>query len=217
VRFAREHAALFLLLGCALLPRLATLRKPVEAEPPPHGEADERVFSTLVAQVREHPLAYTLRETPLLRRLDPHNYDRPIFFHPPAFVYLCAALTSVGLPLVLVPVLLDLAAIACVYLLALRLYGQREALLAAFLLATCVSTWFVSQHVWIDAMVVFSVALALVAADRAGRKGTPAAYALAGGAVALAFLSKVTAVLVAPAALVLALRTDPAALSPRKL
>ena len=213
----RKHAGLILLLGCALLPRLATLRKAVQDEPPPHGEADERVFSTLVAQVREHPLAYTLRETSLLPRLDAHNYDKPIFSHPPAFVYLCAALTSAGMPLPLVPVLLDLCAIACVYVLALRLYGQREALCAAFLLATCTATWFVSQHVWIDAMVTFSVALALVAADRAGRKGTPAAYAVAGGAVALAFLSKITAVLVAPAALVLALRADATALSPRKL
>ena len=213
----KRHAGLLVLIACAFVLRLATLRTAVEGDAPPHGEADERVFITLVAQVREHPLAYTLQGTALLGRLDRHNYDKPIFSHPPAFVYLCAALSSVGLPLPLIPVLLDLATIVCVYLLALRLHGQREALWTAFLLATCTATWFVSQHIWIDAMVVFSVTLVMVAAERAGRKGTPAAYALAGGALALAFLSKITAVLVAPAALALVLQADRTALTLRKV
>ena len=212
----RRHAALAILLACALVPRLATLRSS-SADAPAHGEVDERVFSTLVAQVRANPLRYTLRGTPILERLDPQNYDKPIFFHPPAFVYLCAALTSAGLPLPLVPVLLDLAAIACTYLLALRLHGSREALWAGFLLATCPATWFVSQHVWIDSMLVFSVSLALLAADRAGERATPRAYALAGAAFALAFVSKTTGALVLPAMVALALRRDPSALAPRKL
>ena len=66
-------------------------------------------------------------------------------------------------------------------------------------------------------MLVFSVSLSLLLADRAGRKATPAAYALAGGAFALAFLTKVTAVLVAPAMVALALHSDRQALAPRKL
>src|SRR5207253_9732244 len=68
-----------------------------------------------------------------------------------------------------------------------------------------------------DAMVVFSVAFVMVAAERAARKGTPAAYALAGGALALAFLGKITAVLVAPAALALVLQADRTALTLRKV
>jgi len=212
----RKHAALAVLLACAAVPRLATLRS-ASGDPPPHGEADEQVFITLVAQVRAHPLAYTLQGTPLLPKLDAENYDKPIFFHPPAFVYLAAALTAAGIPLPLVPVLLELGAIACIYFLGLRLYGEREALWAAFLLATCPITWFVAQHVWIDAMLVFSVSLALLAADRAGENATPSAYAWAGGAFALAFLSKTTGALVLPAMIALALRRDPAALSPRKL
>lgn len=212
----RRYAALAVLLACALAPRLATLRSG-SPDAPAHGEADERVFSTLVAQVRGHPLRYTLRGTAILAKLDPGNYDKPIFFHPPAFVYVGAALTSLGVPLALVPVLLDLAAVACVYLLGLRLYGEREALWAALLFATCPATWFVSQHVWIDSMLVFAVSLALLAADRAGEKATPGAYALAGAAFALAFLSKTTGALVLPAMIALAARRDPAAFAPRKL
>ena len=213
----RNHAALAVLLSCALIPRLATLRRAPAGELPPHGEADERVFVTLVTQVRAHPLSYTLQGTPLLARLDAHNYDKPIFFHAPAFVYLGAALTGLGLPLPLLPVLLELGAIACIHALTSRLFGPREALWAAGLLATCTITWFTAQHVWIDAMLVFSVSLSLLLADRAGRKATPAAYALAGGAFALAFLTKVTAVLVAPAMVALALHSDRQALAPRKL
>jgi 4-amino-4-deoxy-L-arabinose transferase-like glycosyltransferase len=212
----RRHAALAVLLACAALPRLATLRS-ASGDPPAHGEADERVFSTLVEQVRAHPFAYTLRGTPLLPKLDAENYDKPIFFHPPLFVYLCAALTLLGIPLPLVPVLLELAAIACTYLLARRLYGEREAIWTAFLLATCPATWFVSQHIWIDALLVLSVSLALLAADRAGERATPSAYAWAGAAFALAFLSKTTGALVLPAMVALAMRRDPAALAPRKL
>jgi 4-amino-4-deoxy-L-arabinose transferase-like glycosyltransferase len=213
----RQNAALAILLACALVPRLATLRSRGEAQAPPHGETDEQVFLTLVAQVRAHPLGYTLRGTPLLAKLDSHNYDKPIFFHPPAFVYLCAALGAAGIPVPLVPVVLDLATIALAYVLALRLYGTREAIWSAFLLAACPVTWFVSQHVWIDSMLVFAVALAMVAADWAGRKGTPLAYAAAGAAVALAFLSKTTGALALPAAAALAWRADPAPFAPRKL
>jgi 4-amino-4-deoxy-L-arabinose transferase-like glycosyltransferase len=205
------------LLACALVPRLATFRSAAAGEPLPHGETDERVFTTLVGQVRAHPLHYTLRGTPILRQLDAQNYDKPIFFHPPAFVFLCAALNRIGIPLRLVPVLLDLATIACLYLLTLRLYGEREALWAAGLLALCPITWFVSQHIWIDAMLVFAVTLALLAADRAGRKATAGSYAVAGAAFALAFLSKATAVLALPAMIALALRHDPRWWSPRKL
>ena len=212
----RKYAPLAVLLACALVPRLATLRKGT-SEAPTHAEADERVFTTLVTQVRAHPLQYTLRGTWILDRLDPQNYDKPIFFHPPAFVYLCAALTAAGIPLPLVPVLLELATIACAYALARRLHGEREALWAAFLLATCTVTWFVSQHVWIDSMLVFAVTLSLLAADWAGERATAGAFAWAGAAFALAFLSKTTAVLVLPAMIALAVRRDPLALAPRKL
>ena len=132
-------------------------------------------------------------------------------------MYLCAILTAAGVPLPLVPVLLELLAIACTYLLTFRLYGGVEALWAGFLLATCPATWFVSQHIWIDSMLVFSVSLALLAADWAAERATPRAYALAGGVFALSFLSKTTGALVLPAMVALALRRDASALAPRKL
>ena len=212
-----RHAALAVLLFCTLVPRLATLRRAPSGERQPHAEADEQVYATLIAQVRADPLGYTLQGTPLLRRLDAHNYDKPIFSHAPAFVYLGAMLTALGLPLPLFPVLLELGAIVCVHALTLRLFGRREALWAGGLLATCTITWFAAQHIWIDAMLVFSVSLALLLADRAGRKATPAAYALAGGAFALAFLTKATGVLVAPAMVALAWHNDRQLLAPRKL
>src|SRR5262249_41918631 len=51
----------------------------------PHGEGDEIIFASLVQQLLEGK-GYTLRGHPLLTagQISAANYDRALFFHPPA-------------------------------------------------------------------------------------------------------------------------------------
>jgi 4-amino-4-deoxy-L-arabinose transferase-like glycosyltransferase len=108
----------------------------------------------------------------------------------------------------LVPVVLSLATIALVFWIGRRLYDDETALWAALVAAVCPFLWFISQKIWLDNMLIATVTLAVAAQVRAADRSTPAAYALAGAAFGLAFLSKITAALILPALLVLALSRD---------
>src|SRR5689334_21801461 len=118
-RFGNPPVVLAVLLALSALPRLATLRQvalPTGDVVPWHLEGDEMVFRTLIQQVRGSFFRYTLQGTAILPELNQQNYDLPIFFHPPAFVYTAALLSF--LPLPLVPVLMNLATIALVFFIA---------------------------------------------------------------------------------------------------
>ncbi|MBI4423421.1 MAG: glycosyltransferase family 39 protein [Elusimicrobia bacterium] len=165
-----------------------------------HPEGDEDVFQTLIERVRREPGRYDLQGTHALAA-SPALYDRPLFFHPPVFVYLAALAEGLGLPLPLFPVLLNLATIALVYGIARALYGEEPARWAAFLAAACPVGWFLSQKIWIDNMAVAASTAAFGAAVWASTRPRPLSFALAGAAFGLAFLSKVSAVFLLPAVL----------------
>ncbi len=158
-----------------------------------HLEYDERVFETLVDQVQRSFFNYSLRGTALLAELNKQNYDHPIFFHPPAFVYAARALSFMPLPLV--PVLMNLVTIALVFVIGARWYDDERALWAAFLVAACPVMWFVSQKIWIDNMLILMVTASVAAMSWAADARRPSAYAVAGAVFGLAFLSKGTALL----------------------
>jgi 4-amino-4-deoxy-L-arabinose transferase-like glycosyltransferase len=199
----RPWAILAAILFLSLIPRLATLRK--IAVPPDrvvyHLEGDEVVYQALIREVKKDFFHYSLQGTPEinqgtpeLTRLNQDNYNRRIFFHPPAFVYTALLLSFIPLPLI--PVGMNLLTIALVFCIGRRLYDEKRGLWAAFLMAVCPVTWFVSQHIWLDNMLILmataSVAVHLWAAERK----TAAAYAVSGVFFSVAFLSKVTGALV---------------------
>ena len=193
----RPLAALGVLLAVSLLPRLATLRQvtlPSGEITYYHLEGDELVFRTLVEQVQGSFFNYSLRGTPLLAQLNKQNYDLPIFFHPPAFVYTTVLLGF--LPVPLVPVLMNLGTVALVFFIARRLYDDERALWAAFLAAVCPVMWFLSQKIWLDNMVILTTTASVAAALWAAEQGREWAYAVAGAVLGLAILTKVTAVLI---------------------
>ncbi|MBI4423423.1 MAG: glycosyltransferase family 39 protein [Elusimicrobia bacterium] len=200
-------AFLSIVLLASLLVRLPTLQRvrlPSGEILYRHLEYDELIFQTLIERVQKEPLGYTLQGTPLLAHTPPWIYDRPIFFHPPAFVYLGAAAGKAGLPLPLLPVLLNLATIALVYWTGRRLYGEEAARWAAVLAAVCPVGWFVSQRIWIDNMATAATTAAFAAAVWASARPSPRSFALAGTAFGLAFLSKVPGALILPAMLLIA-------------
>ena len=206
---SRPLVALAVLLALSALPRLATFRQvalPTGDVVPNHLEGDEMVFRTLIQQVQRSFFHYTLQGTAILPELNQQNYDLPIFFHPPAFVYTAALLSF--LPLPLVPVLMNLGTIALVFFIARRLYGDDCALWAAFLAAVCPVTWFISQKIWLDNMLILTVTASVAAMICATDRARPWPYAVAGAVFGLAFLSKATAVLVAPCLAALAYRRD---------
>lgn len=196
------------ILLVSLLPRLATLKTVATPAGPIyyHLEWDERVLTTLVEQGKTDFFAYTLQGTPLLRELTPENYDYPIFFHPPGFVAVGRLLRF--LPLPLVPVLMNLVTIALVFFVGRRLYDDERALWAAFLVAVCPVTWFVSQKIWLDNMVICMAAATVAATIWAADRRQPAAYALAGATFGIAFLAKAIAPVILPAAIVVVLLRD---------
>ncbi len=198
----REWLTVAILLGLAALPRLATLHRiqlPSGVIAYQHFEGDEGVFPTLAAQVRRDPLHYSLRGTPYLAALDAHNDDKPIFFHPPLFVYTLALFSFAHVPLPLVPVLFDLATIALVFWIARRLYDRDSALWAALLAAAGPVGWFLSQKIWIDGALVMTTSASFAALLAAADRKTVRAYLFAGLVFALALLSKSTGLLVLPA------------------
>lgn len=210
-------AALAVLLAVSLLPRLVTLRQgalPSGQLVYFHDEGDEMVFKTLVDQVAKNFFNYSLQGTALLPQLNQQNYDLPIFFHPPAFVY--TALLFSFLPLPLVPVLINLGTIALVFFIGRRLYGDDRALWAAFLAAVCPVTWFISQKIWIDNMLILTATASVAAAIWAADDRRAWAYAIAGAVFGLAFLSKVTAVLILVPVFALIWQRDTDGVTPAK-
>ena len=104
----RPLTVLAAILLFSLIPRLATLRKVVI---PPnqvvynHLEGDERVYATLVREVKKDFFHYSLQGTPelergvpLMYRMNQACYNHPLFRHPPAFIYTARMLSFVPLP-----------------------------------------------------------------------------------------------------------------------
>jgi 4-amino-4-deoxy-L-arabinose transferase-like glycosyltransferase len=196
----RPSAILSAILVLSLVPRLATLRKVIV---PPgrvvyHLEGDEVIYKALIREVKKDFFHYSLQGTPemqqgtpdLTHRLDPEFYNHRLFRHPPAFVYTALLLSFIPLPLI--PVGMNLITIALVFLIGRRLYDEESGLWAAFLAAVCPVTWFVSQKIWLDNMLILTATASFAVHLWAAERKTAAAYAVSGACFSLAFLSKVT-------------------------
>lgn len=146
---------------------------------------------------------------------DPAVYDRPMFVHPPLYPYTLAAfraaLGSPGGPAL--SVLCHVATIVLVALIGRELADDRVALLAAGLVAFDPVSWLCGARLWIDGMSQTMAAAAVLAAIRARRRDTLAAFALAGLVLGLAAWTKLSTLVAAPAvlaALLVGARPQPA-------
>lgn len=219
IRGVRRAAALLAILAGALLLRLPSLSdvQTPQGPVPRHREMDERIYATLVEQADLSLRSYTLRGTPILALLEPANYDLALFPHPPAFTWFTWALSrGLGIHVAWSPILLSLAAIVFAWSAGTRLYGRDEGAWAAFLVAACPVGWFVSQHVWLDNMLIAAVtgSFAAMAWASGDRRTWP--MALAGAAFGLALCSKLTAWALLPALVALEIQRGPRPLRLRR-
>jgi 4-amino-4-deoxy-L-arabinose transferase-like glycosyltransferase len=146
---------------------------------------------------------------------DPAVYDRPMFIHPPLYPYALAgfraAFGSPGGPAL--SLLCQIATIVLVAMIGRALADDRVALLAAALVAFDPVSWLCGARLWIDGMSGAMAAGAVLAAIRARRRDTRAAFGLAGLVLGLAAWTKLSTLVAAPgvlAALLAGKRPQPA-------
>lgn len=169
----------------------------------PHGLTfDEGLYAELLAvQLQEDPLNYSTQEAYRAQTAQgvklPIYLDRPLFKHPPLFIYLIALsymLFGAGFPsAVAVSVIFGSLMVPLVFFLGKTLYDHRVGLLAAFLLCIDPIHWVCSEKVWMETTLSFFILLAMLffALGRK-RKGY---YLLSGAAIGLALLTKYPGVL----------------------
>ncbi len=137
----------------------------------------------------------------------PEIYDRPMFFHPPVYVYALSlfrwALASVGGPLL--SILTHAAAVVLVALLGRHWADETVGILAASILAIDPVSWLCGSHLWIDGLLQLNTLVAVCAVVWAVGSSGLTRYAIAGVALGLAGLTKYTAVLALPAIVAVAL------------
>jgi 4-amino-4-deoxy-L-arabinose transferase-like glycosyltransferase len=185
----------------------------------PPDEADEQIHWQLAVSLAQRG-EYTLRGSALLPSLSPYIYDRPLFHHPPLYPALLVPFVraEVQPAAVLVSWLGHLLAVFAVALIgrhALRQQPGSEVTAASprFWLpvmgvAADPLLMFVSKRLWIDGLLAGLVALGMAILLHADGRRRRSVLALAGLVLGLAALAKLTALLLAPLFLVIAVKTD---------
>ncbi len=137
----------------------------------PHKEADEIIYQTLADNVSKNPLNYSLQGTKLLKIL-PDEFAKPVYFRPPAFIYMLAIFRAIfgrGSE-VMLSVLLGTLSVLLIFILGRRLYGEKKALLAAFIFSFCPIMLFASSRILIDisltSFVMATVLILLISVEK---------------------------------------------------
>jgi 4-amino-4-deoxy-L-arabinose transferase-like glycosyltransferase len=200
----------------AALALCTALKVPALIYPP--DEADEQIHWQLAVNLAQRG-EYTLRGSALLPSLSPYIYDRPLFHHPPLYPALLVPFVRAEAQpaAILVSWLGHLLAVLAVALIG-RHALQRQT--ASEVTTTSPRFWlpvvgvaadpllmFVSKRLWIDGLLAGLVALGVAILLHAeGRRRRPV-LALAGLVLGLAALAKLTALILAPLFLFVALKT----------
>lgn len=179
-----------------------------QAGAPPEALADIR---RAYGRLQQAEVLYKPFVTPREYAYDPEVYDRPMFFHPPAYVAALAAFRAgfgpPGGPLL--SILSHAAGVVLLGVMARRMFGALSGLLAAGLLAVEPVAWMAGQRVWIDGCLQTACISAVLAAHAALRATGVRAAWLAGLVLGAACLTKFPAVLLAAPIAALGLMNSP--------
>lgn len=134
---------------------------------------------------------------------DPTIYDRPLFFHPPLYPYALALARSLfgAAGGAWLSILLHAAGVLLVALLGREWAGETAGILAAALMMIDPVSWLAGSRLWIDAAFETVGLAAILGVWRAARQGGVGPSFGAGLLLGAACLTKLTAALLAPAAL----------------
>lgn len=163
----------------------------------PHMENDEVIYKTLMVKTSFSLKGYTLRGSSILANL-PSIYDTPLFFHPPIFTLLGKVVTLVAgeTGLVAISVVASLGTTLVIYLIGRLLYEYKVGLVASALWVLNPLQLFVSQRIWLGALMVFFICLTIYFYLKGVKKGFLYPF-LAGLWLLLGVLTKYPAVLTA--------------------
>jgi 4-amino-4-deoxy-L-arabinose transferase-like glycosyltransferase len=160
-----------------------------------HIENDEVILQVLADKVSKNFSDYSLQDTEILKQLPKVVYDKPLFHHPPLFIYgliLFKILFGTKF-LILFPILASTLVVWVVFLIAKQLYDEKVGLVAAAIFGLCPIVMHASTKIWIDALLTLFCALTIYLSVLAVKKDKFIWYVLAGISCGLAVLSKISA------------------------
>lgn len=165
-----------------------------------HIENDEVIYQALAGQVANNPFDYSIRGTHLLDQLPKSIYDRPLFHHPPLFVYTLTVMKTIFGEKweILIPILAAVFTSLVVFLIGKQLYGEGVGLLAAFFFSICPIALHASTKIWMDSLLALFCALSVYSAIRAVEKDAVIWYILSGMSLSAGILTKCAAIGIAP-------------------
>ena len=166
-----------------------------------HVENDEKILQVLAEKVSKNPMDYSLQGTAILNQLPRTVYDKPLFHHPPLFIYgliLFKAIFGVKFQ-ILFPILCSVSTLLVIYAIGRELYSKSVGLIAALIFSVCPIVLHASTKIWIDALFALLCTLSVYFAILAIKKEKAFLYILTGISFGLALLSKISAlVIIAP-------------------
>jgi 4-amino-4-deoxy-L-arabinose transferase-like glycosyltransferase len=169
----------------------------------PHGFTfDEGLYAELLAnQLKEDPFHYSTQEAYRAQTAKgvrlPIYLDRPLFKHPPLFVYLITLnyilFGSTYLSAVSVSIVFGSLMVLAVFFLGKVLYDDRVGMLAAFLLCIDPTHWVCSEKIWMETTLSFFILCAMLFFVLGWHRKKY--YLLSGLGIGLALLTKYPGVL----------------------
>jgi len=163
-----------------------------------HIENDEVIYQTLANRLSENITDYSLQNTPIISQLPPAAYDKPLFHHPPLFIWLLLLFRTVlGSEFqILIPILACALTVLLIYLIGKELYNQKTGILSALIFTLCPIMFHASTKIWIDPLLTFLCTLSVYLGLLAAKKEKLYLYILNGITFGLAITTKTSGLLI---------------------
>lgn len=201
IPFFTRHSALIcfiILLAFTIVLKLPSLKTP-------HVECDELIYITLAKKLY-HTGSYNLQGTPILQKIAPEMYDKPLFFQPPLFILMSIPLVMnfSDNAAVILSWLGHILVLLSLFLFLRKILGRNNPTLLMVLLlaATDPIMVFASNKIWLDSLTAGWASLSMFLFWKACSEevfGRKIRYAFFSSLVlGAAVLTKVTTVLLGP-------------------